>query len=113
MERIIVMTHNFGFREPNIVEMPQETRQEIEAEALGAKVYTRTMAFRNLGTAIREKIGYSQQDLAANTLRIFGQGTKVCVEIVLMAQDAGLIDSRDCIAVAATAKGADTACSFQ
>ena len=107
VERIIVVTHNFGFKEPDTVEMPLETRQEIEA--LGARVYSGTMVFRNLGTAIREKTGYSQQDLVANTLRIFGQGMKVCVEIVLMAQDAGLVDSRDCIAVAGTARGADTA----
>jgi hypothetical protein len=33
---------------------------------------------------------------------------KVCVEIVAMAADAGLIPCADCIAVAGTGRGADT-----
>jgi hypothetical protein len=39
-----------------------------------------------------------------------GQGTKVCVEITLMATDAGLIPvEKDVVAIAGTGKGADTA----
>jgi hypothetical protein len=39
-----------------------------------------------------------------------GEGTKVCVEIALMAADAGLIPvDKDIIAIAGTGKGADTA----
>ena len=46
----------------------------------------------------------------ANLLRIFGQGTKVCVEITLMAADAGLVGvGEKVIAVAGTGRGADTA----
>ncbi|MDA8162100.1 MAG: hypothetical protein M0022_04230 [Desulfobacteraceae bacterium] len=104
--KVVVVTHNAGFREPGQLEMSDETRDEIES--LGAKVYTGTMAFRNIGTAIREKQGYCQQDLIANTLRLFGQGIKVCVEIALMASDAGLITPDDCLAVAGTGRGADT-----
>lgn len=103
---LVVVTHNVGFREPGNLEMTPETREEIEA--LGAKVYTGTMVFRNIGTAIREWQHYSQQDLIANTLRLFSQGIKVCVEIVLMACDAGLVPPEDVLAVAGTARGADT-----
>lgn len=104
--KLVVVTHNVGFSEPGFLEMTAETRAEIEA--LGAVVHTGTMAFRNIGTAIRQKQGYSQQDLVANTLRLFGQGIKVCVEIVLMAADAGLITQADVLAVAGTARGADS-----
>jgi hypothetical protein len=39
-----------------------------------------------------------------------GEGTKVCVEITLMAADAGLIKcDRDIVAIAGTGRGADTA----
>jgi hypothetical protein len=39
-----------------------------------------------------------------------GQGTKVCVEITLMAADADLIPfEKDVVAIAGTGKGADTA----
>lgn len=103
---LIVVTHNAGFKEPGTIEMLPETRQQLEA--LGAKVHTGTMPFRNIGTAIREKHGYSQQDLIANTLRLFGQGIKVCVEIVMMAADSGLITPADVLAVAGTGRGADT-----
>ncbi|MGQ9499452.1 MAG: pyruvate kinase alpha/beta domain-containing protein [Dissulfurimicrobium sp.] len=103
---LVVVTHNTGFREPGQIEMSVERRREIED--LGAKVYTGTMAFRNIGAAIRGKQGYSQEDLIANTLRLFGQGVKVCVEIALMASDAGLLTPDDCLAMAGTGRGADT-----
>ncbi|HWR26740.1 MAG TPA: hypothetical protein VN316_02575 [candidate division Zixibacteria bacterium] len=44
-----------------------------------------------------------------DTLRIFGQGTKVVVEIVAMSADAGLIPFSYVIAVAGTGRGAETA----
>lgn len=103
---LVVVTHNNGFKEAGTVEMPATTRSEIEA--LGGRVFTGTMPFRTIGTAIREKTGYSQQDLVANVLRLFCQGAKVCVEIVLMASDAGLISPAEVLAVAGTGRGADT-----
>ena len=103
---LVIVTHNAGFKEPGTVEMSAATKKEIET--LGGRVYTGTMPFRTIGTAIREKTGYSQQDLTANVLRLFCQGVKVCVEIVLMAADAGLITPDDVLAVAGTGRGADT-----
>ena len=104
--QLVVVTHNVGFKESGQVEMTPETRAEIEA--LGAKVHTGTMPFRNIGTAIRAKQEYCQQDLIANTLRLFGQGVKVCVEIAMMAADSGLITPDDVLTVAGTGRGADT-----
>ena len=46
----------------------------------------------------------------ATLLRTFCEGIKVCVEITLMACDAGLVqEGEKVIAVAGTAAGADTA----
>lgn len=45
----------------------------------------------------------------ADTLRLFGQGTKVGVEISVMAADAGALTGNDIIAIGGTGKGADTA----
>lgn len=103
---LVIVTHNSGFKAAGALEMPAATRSEIEA--LGGRVFTGTMPFRTIGTAIREKTGYSQQDLVANVLRLFCQGIKVCVEIVLMASDAGLISPKMVLAVAGTGRGADT-----
>lgn len=105
---LVIVTHNVGFREPGTLEMTQETRKALEE--LGAKVYTGTMVFRNIGAAIKKHFHYSEEALIAQTLRILGQGVKVCVEIVLMACDAGLIPPQDVLSVAGTARGADTVC---
>lgn len=46
----------------------------------------------------------------ANVLRRFGEGAKVCIEITMMAADAGLIPvDQDVVAIAGTGRGADTA----
>jgi len=103
---LVVVTHNVGFREPGTLEMTEGIRKQLQE--LGAKVYTGTMVFRGLGAAIKSQFHFSEEALIAQTLRIFGQGLKVCVEIVLMACDAGLIPPQDVIAVAGTARGADT-----
>ncbi len=49
-------------------------------------------------------------ELIAHTLRRMGEGAKVCVEITMMAADAGLIPvDKDIIAIAGSGGGADTA----
>lgn len=48
--------------------------------------------------------------IVANTLRLFSQGVKVCVEIAMMAADAGLVPTdRPLISVAGSHAGSDTA----
>jgi len=104
---LLVVSHNVGFKRNRQGEFDPEKRAQIEA--LGGKVLTGTMVLRNFGTAIRERQGFAQQDLIANVLRMFGQGMKVCVEIVAMGADAGLIPCGDVLVVAGTGRGADTA----
>ena len=49
-------------------------------------------------------------EIIAHTLRMFGQGVKVGVEIAVMALDAGAIPyGRDVVAVGGSGEGADTA----
>jgi hypothetical protein len=48
--------------------------------------------------------------IIANTLRLFSQGIKVCVEIAMMAADAGLVPLNEpVISVAGSHAGSDTA----
>jgi len=105
---IVIVTHNTGFSDEGRQTFPEQLK--IKLTNSGIIVHTGTMVLRALGTAIRELTGYSEQDLIANTLRMLSQGIKVCVEIVAMAADAGLIPFSDVIAIAGTGKGADTAC---
>lgn len=102
----VIVTHNTGFANPGEQQFDPQIREKVCSQ--GGKVLTSTMPLRNIGSAIRKKFGYSQEELVNATLRIFGQGTKVCLEIVAMAADAGLIPFVDVIAVAGTAKGSDT-----
>ncbi len=106
--RVVVVTHNTGFAGEGDQTFPEDLREELNRA--GIRVLTGTMVLRSLGTAIREIAGYSEQDLVANTLRMFSQGVKVCVEIAAMAADAGLVPFDDVITVAGTGRGADTAC---
>jgi len=105
---IVVITHSHGFKEPNTIELTDDARKAITAA--GATIYTGTMITHSIETSLSKSFsGVYPTLLVAQTLRIFGQGTKVCCEIVMMAADAGLIpEGEEVIAVAGTGHGADT-----
>jgi hypothetical protein len=106
---VVVVTHCFGFQHPGENELKEEFRKEILQN--GAKIFTGTHALSSVERAIRKDLGTTQAlELIAHTLRRMGEGTKVCVEITLMAADAGLIpEDKDIVAIAGTGRGADTA----
>ncbi|MEW6419073.1 MAG: pyruvate kinase alpha/beta domain-containing protein [Nitrospirota bacterium] len=105
---VVIVTHSSGFKEPNTHEMPDNVRKKIEAN--GAKVFTGSMLTHSIETSFAAKFGGLYLTLViANTLRRFGEGAKVCCEIVMMAVDAGLIpEGEEVLAVAGTARGSDT-----
>jgi hypothetical protein len=106
---LVVVTHHTGFRGAGEQEFPTEERRRFEAA--GASVLTTTHLFANIERAITNKFGgLYPGGIVAATLRLFGQGTKVCLEIASMALDAGLIPhGQEIIAVGGTGRGADTA----
>jgi len=112
-KNLVIVTHSTGFVKPDYQEFLPEFREKIE-EA-GAKIMTCQHALGGVGRAVRKKLGtYELEEIIAYTLRIFGEGTKVAVEIALMAADAGLIPTREsCISVGGTDQGADTAILLQ
>jgi len=58
----------------------------------------------------KEYGGQYPPEIIANTLRMFGQGVKVCLEISIMALDAGLLPyGKEVVAIGGTGRGADTA----
>jgi len=106
---VVVVTHSFGSPEPGKNELQPEHQKEILAS--GAKIFTGTHALSSAERAIRKDFNTIQPlELIANVLRLMGEGTKVCVEITLMAADAGLIPvDKDIIAIGGSGRGADTA----
>jgi len=106
---IVAVSHVTGFAQPDQQEMSAEVRQELISK--GVNVLTAQHAFGGVGRGIRKKLGtYQVDEIIAYALRIFGNGTKVAIELALMAADAGLARTdQDVISVAGTSKGADTA----
>jgi len=107
--RVIIVSHVTGFHEPNIQKFTEENRKIIESK--GGIIVTAAHAFAGLSRAMRHKYNmYVLGEVIADTLRIFGQGTKVACEIALMAVDSGLVRTdEDVIAIGGTDHGADTA----
>ena len=106
---VVVITHSAGFGGPNEQELTPDNRALIEQA--GGTILTCQHAFGGVNRAVRRKLGtYQLDEIIAQTLRTFGQGTKVCFEMALMAADAGLVKvGEPCVAVAGTGRGADTA----
>ena len=110
---MVAVTHNVGYAGPNQDECSAEARQELTR--LGVKIFTGTILSRGIEASFMKKhqgvyLGY----VVAQSLRLLGQGIKLCIEIVVEACDAGLIpEGEDIIAVAGTGKGADTVAIVQ
>ena len=106
---VVCVSHHVGFAKPGDDEMGTRARRLLQE--LGVKVLTTTHLFAGIDRAMRNHFqGIYPAEIAANTLRIFGQGVKVCVEISIMALDAGLIPyGEEIVAIGGSSKGADTA----
>ena len=105
---MVAVTHSAGFRGPNTFEAPDDVMARIREN--GAKIFTGTILTHSIETSLNAKFsGIYPAMIIAQALRRFGEGAKVCCEIVMMAADAGLIpEGEEVIAVAGTAYGADT-----
>lgn len=106
---IVSVAHEAGFYKPGTCEMNKKTAEFLKKRNVA--VLTATHFLGGFDRAIRFKFGgVAPAELAANTLRILGQGIKVCVEVAIMAVDAGLIPyNKEIIAIGGTGIGADTA----
>jgi hypothetical protein len=106
---IVAVTICESFRDKGWT-MTKEERASLESK--GVKVLTGIHALGDdVSSAFIERFGgVSINEAVRQTLYRFCQGMKVCVEIVLMAADAGLIPmDKEVIAIAGTDEGADTA----
>jgi hypothetical protein len=99
---LVVVPWQFGFKgddNPFPQELVNELREKKHLVHFGTMLFHTTDLY---GTNVPQAM--------ANLLRAFGQGTKVCIEIIMMACDGGCIGiGEKVIAVAGTGSGADTA----
>ena len=99
---LVVVPWQFGFK-GNDNPFPQELVNELRGKK--HLVHFGTMLFHTT-----DLYGTNAPQAMANLLRAFGQGTKVCIEIIMMACDGGCLSiGEKVIAVAGTGSGADTA----
>ena len=103
---LVVVGHSTGHREVGQQLMEPDLKKQIES--LGVPVVLGTDVLTSFPTVLRARNRFSELSMVADALRMFGNGTKVCVEIVAMASDANLIPVTDVIAVAGSSRGADT-----
>lgn len=106
---IVMVSHANGYPVAGKCELTDEIRQELQG--MGIKILTTTHVLSGAERGISKAFGgVSPVEVIAQSLRMFGQGTKVCVEIAIMALDAGLIPyGEPIIAVGGSGNGADTA----
>jgi len=99
--RLVIVPHQYGFGPGQ--RFPPELVARAQEE--GHTVYFGTMLFH------QEKLfGVGTPKWVADFLRAFCQGVKVCVEILLMAGNAGLVEpGEQVVVIAGTGRGADTA----
>jgi len=106
---VVCVTHHVGYRNPGEDEMLLEVRQELQER--GVKILTTTHLFGGIERGYNAKFsGFGPNYVTASTLRMFGQGTKVAIEVAVMALDAGLVPyGEDIIGIGGSGRGADTA----
>lgn len=106
---IVCVTHSCGFRKNGFQELSDENRRILEKK--NVKIFTGTHLFRGVERHLQNKYGGAYPDqIIADTLRMFGQGMKVAVEIAVTALDAGLIPyDKEVLSIGGTGRGADTA----
>ncbi len=106
--KITVVTYHCGFKEPFKSVMPDEVKNKLRDK--GAEVVSATHALSGVERSLFNKYkGSFPVLLIADTLRLFGQGVKVAVEVSIMAADAGALTGKDIISIGGTARGADAA----
>ena len=103
--RITVVTYHSGFKEPFKNEMPDDIKEDLQNK--GITVVAASHALSGIERSIAKKhSGVYPVLIMADTLRLFGQGIKVAVEVAVMAADAGTLSGNDIISIGGSGHGA-------
>ena len=106
--KVVVVTTHCGWGKPFEPVMPEDIKTDLGNK--GAAVVTASHALSGVERSLLKKhAGVYPVLIMADTLKLFGQGMKVVVEIAVMASDAGRLSGNDIVSVGGTGEGADTA----
>ncbi len=106
---IIAVTYGAGSRFKTEVERFEKNRDALVEK--GVRIVRGILALSGVERSFenRYKSGFMPLNVVADTLRIFSQGIKVCVEIAIMAAEHGFITpDEEVVIVAGSGHGADT-----
>ena len=106
--KIVVVARVNGFKELGKQDFPQEVRRQLEQDGMQLVIAAHALSGAERGLSNRFG-GVYPVEIIAHTLRMLGQGTKVCVECAVMALDCGAIQPGPVVCVGGTGAGADTA----
>lgn len=107
---VIAVTYSAGSRFREEVEGFNKNQQSLIDS--GIRIVRGLHAFSGVERSFegKYKSGFIPLNIVSDTLRIFSQGVKVCVEISVMAAEHGLITpEEDVVAIGGSGTGADTA----
>jgi uncharacterized protein len=107
---IIAVTYSAGSRFRHEVEAFNKNQASLLEQ--GIRIVRGLHAFSGVERAFegRYKTGFIPLNIVSDTLRMFSQGVKVCIEISIMAAEHGLISpAEDIVAIGGSGTGADTA----
>ncbi|HJX34687.1 MAG TPA: pyruvate kinase alpha/beta domain-containing protein [Desulfatiglandales bacterium] len=107
---IIAVTYCAGSRFREEVEGFERNRDLLVSKGISIVRGLHALSGVERGFEGRYKSGLIPLNLVSDTLRMFSQGVKVCVEISVMAAEHGFITpDEDIVAVGGSGKGSDTA----
>jgi len=105
---ITAVSYHCGFKKPFESIMDPGVRNDLLAQ--GINVISATHALSGVERAVAKKHGGVYPALLiADTLKLFGQGTKVAVEVAIMAADSGALTGNDIVSIGGSSRGSDTA----
>ncbi|MEK6976903.1 MAG: pyruvate kinase alpha/beta domain-containing protein [Candidatus Hydrothermarchaeota archaeon] len=110
--KLVAVTYHAGFSNPDEVELEEANRKVLERHRI--PILMASHALSGVERSVTKKFGGCGpvEAMAAALRGLFGEGLKTCVEVSVMAADAGLVPtSEEVITIGGTGGlGVDTAC---
>jgi len=107
---VIAVTYCSGSRFPQAVKEFDERRGELEKAGIRIVRGLHALSATEKTFENKYKTGFMPLNIVADSLRMFSQGMKVCVEVSIMAAEAGFISpDEDVVVLGGSGHGADTA----
>jgi len=108
--KIIAVTYNAGSRFQSAVEQFNKNCNALLEKGIPVVRGLHALSGPEKGFSEKYKTTFLPLNIVADTLRMFSQGVKVCVEIAMMASEHGFVTpDEDVVVVGGSGHGADTA----